>query len=346
VTVSTFTPGKLILLGEYAVLEGAPALVTAINKFAKIVLKETADNQFYLSAPNLNLIDLPFQVENNQSIDIIQNLTNSQLNRLTLFKKVILHIYKHFQKQENFLRPCHITIDTGDFYFENTKHKLGLGSSAALTVGLIESFYKFNNIEFENSHELFRLTLQTHFEAQGKIGSGIDIAASAFGGVGIYKKLKKEYSYEPITLPENLYMIPIWTGSSTSTPQFVSKTNQLKSNNSNEYNRIINRLSNQSTQGCEYLLKNDSNSFFDVVDKFYESLNELGNSAGISIISESHKKIKGFVKDCKGFYKPSGAGGSDIGIAFTNDLTVKNNIIKKIKKSQFKYIKLETTEIK
>ena len=69
-TVSTSTPGKLILLGEYAVLEGAPALVTAINKFAKIVLKETAYNQYYLSAPNLNLNDLPFQIVNNKSIDI------------------------------------------------------------------------------------------------------------------------------------------------------------------------------------------------------------------------------------------------------------------------------------
>lgn len=345
-TVTSTTPGKLILLGEYAVLEGAPALVKAVNLFANITIKESQDNLFYISAPNLNLKDIKFNLKSNQALIFEEKLNDIQKQQLKLFTKEFEYIYKHLHSKSNTLIPCNISIDTSDFYFEKSNQKLGLGSSAALTVGLIKSLLKFNNIHLINSDELFQLALQAHFEAQEKTGSGIDIAASTFGSSGIYKKTEAEFSYEYINLPEDLCIIPIWTGSSTSTPQFVSKTKQLKNTNPEKYNRIIKDLSELSIQGCNSLLKDDSKCFLNVIDKFYKSLDELGKNAGIPIISESHKIISEIVKQCNGFYKPSGAGGSDIGIAFTNDLKVKENIIKKINQSQFKYIKLEVAENK
>jgi len=327
-TVSSFIPGKLILLGEYAVLEGAPAIVSAVNKFAKIEIKESNDNHFYISAPNLNLIDIKFQ----------KGINKSQKKQLKLF----LNIFSFILKKNNSLIPCKITIDTDDFYFENSKQKIGLGSSAAMTFGLIESIYKFNKFRIADKNDLFQIALQAHFEAQGKTGSGIDIAASAFGGVGIYSKIEKNLSFKHIKLPEDLYVIPIWTGYSTSTPQFVSKTNQLKQKKLKIYTQIMQELSELSTQGCEFILNDDTLSFLNVVNEYFESLDTLGKSAEIPIISDIHKKIAGIVKICNGFYKPSGAGGSDIGIAFTNDKDVKKDIIEKINNSQFKYIKLET----
>ncbi len=33
-------PGKLVLLGEYAVLEGAPGLVVAVDRRARVVLEQ------------------------------------------------------------------------------------------------------------------------------------------------------------------------------------------------------------------------------------------------------------------------------------------------------------------
>lgn len=327
-TVSSLVPGKLILLGEYAVLEGAPAIVAAVNKFAKIEIEESNDNHCYISAPNLNLTDIKFQKEINES----------QKKQLNLF----LNLFLFIQKKNKPLMPCNISIDTNDFYFENSNQKLGLGSSAALTVGLIESIYKFNNFEIGNQKELFEFSLQAHFEAQDKTGSGIDIAASSFGGVGIYSRTETNYSFKHVNLPEDLYIIPIWTGSSTSTPQYVSKTNQLKKQNKIKYNKVMKELFDLSNQGCEYLLRNDSVNYMQIVDEYFLALDTLGKSAEIPIISDVHKKIAGIVKSCEGFYKPSGAGGSDIGIAFTNDIAVKKNIIGKINYSQFKYIKLET----
>jgi len=288
-TVTSLVPGKLILLGEYAVLEGAPAIVKAVNKFAKIEIKESNDSHFYISAPNLNLIDIKF----------LKEFKESQKKQLKLF----LNLFTFISKKNNSLIPCKITIDTEDFYFENSKQKLGLGSSAALTVGLIESIYKFNNFRIGDKNELFQIALQAHFEAREKTGSGIDIAASAFGGVGIYSKTTKNFSFETISLPEDLYIIPIWTGSSTSTPQFVSKTNQLKKQNKIKYNKVIQKLSDLSKQGCDYFLRNDSVNYMQIVDKYFLALETLGKSAKIPIISDVNKKITGIVKRCIGLYK-------------------------------------------
>ena len=341
-TISTSTPGKLILLGEYAVLEGAPAIVTAVNKFANITLKMTNDNNFCLNATNLDIKDLSFSIEKGGLLKFNKNQSESLVNQILLFEKVFLNIYKTLQKKKVTPIPCKITIDTGDFYYNNTNQKIGLGSSAAITVGLVEAFYKFNNLQFKNSQELFDMSLQSHFEAQGKIGSGVDIATSTFSGTGIFKKSFQNFTFNRINLPEDLYIVPIWTGSSTSTPEFVSKTNQLKKHDSARYNQIMNELIDLSNQGCKYLLENGSVKFLDVVSKYYSSLDELGKSAGIPIISEIHKEIAEMVKNSKGFYKPSGAGGNDIGIAFTNDSKIKRNLIEKINNSAFKYIKLET----
>ena len=300
----------------------------AADKFAKIKIKDSTGNHFSVSAPNLNLHNINFQREINES----------QKEKLNLF----LNIFSFIQQKIETLKPCSIEIDTDDFYFESSKHKLGLGSSAAMTVGLIDSIYKFNEYEIRNKEELFEMALQAHFEAQGKTGSGIDIAASAFGGVGIYSKTEKNFSFKHIKLPQDLYVIPIWTGSSTSTPQFVSKTKQLKIRNSDKYNQIMDYLSKLSRQGCDKLSNNNSFGFMDIVSEYFSTLDNLGKSAGIPIISDVHKEIAGLVKSCYGFYKPSGAGGSDIGIAFTNDKKIKKKIIEKINNSQYKYIKLDT----
>ena len=342
--VSTSTPGKLILLGEYAVLEGAQAIVTAVNKFAKIIITKTDDNSFYINAPNLGIKELTFIIKNDHLLKFKNNLSSLELDQLSLFDKIFMFIYNFIKKQNIFPMPCDITIDTSDFYFENTNQKLGLGSSAAITVGLVDSLCKFNNVQFNNLHDLFDISLQAHYEAQGKIGSGIDIAASTFKGTGIFKKPADDYLYKNIALPQDLFIIPIWTGASTSTPEFVSKTNQLKNNDADIYNVVIKELSDLSNIGCSHLLNNESGDFLVTINKFYETLDKLGKSAGIPIISNSHKNIAEIVWECNGFYKPSGAGGNDIGIAFTNDLNIKKKIIERINTSQFKHIELETTE--
>ena len=51
--VKVSAPGKMVLLGEYAVLVGAPAAVTAVNRRARVELAPSASNHWRLIAPGL-----------------------------------------------------------------------------------------------------------------------------------------------------------------------------------------------------------------------------------------------------------------------------------------------------
>ncbi|MBI5619410.1 mevalonate kinase, partial [Candidatus Gottesmanbacteria bacterium] len=44
-------PGKLMLLGEHAVVYGYPCLVTAINRRLTVSMEETDDNKITIEAP-------------------------------------------------------------------------------------------------------------------------------------------------------------------------------------------------------------------------------------------------------------------------------------------------------
>ncbi|MEO0813545.1 MAG: hypothetical protein AAFY60_11835, partial [Myxococcota bacterium] len=54
----------------------------------------------------------------------------------------------------------------------------------------------------------------------------------------------------------------------------------------------------------------------DAVSSFGEQMEALGQAAGISIVSEAHRHHRSVAQRFGAVYKPSGAGGGDIGVAF------------------------------
>jgi len=50
-TVIASAPGKAVLSGEYVVLEGAPAIATALNRRARIKLSKTQQEYHSVTAP-------------------------------------------------------------------------------------------------------------------------------------------------------------------------------------------------------------------------------------------------------------------------------------------------------
>jgi phosphomevalonate kinase len=79
--------------------------------------------------------------------------------------------------------------------------KLGLGSSAAVAVGTAQALLRYSGLEpgaLEDS--TLRAALDGHRSRQGGIGSGYDIAASLYGGCGLFTGGATP-SFEPIVLP-------------------------------------------------------------------------------------------------------------------------------------------------
>ena len=57
--IKASAPGKLLVLGEYAVLRGAPAIVMAVDCRARVSLRPSQHRTWRLTASQLNLHDYP-----------------------------------------------------------------------------------------------------------------------------------------------------------------------------------------------------------------------------------------------------------------------------------------------
>ncbi|NIS38545.1 hypothetical protein GWN91_05210, partial [Candidatus Saccharibacteria bacterium] len=237
--------------------------------------------------------------------------------------------------------------DTSQF-FTAQNEKLGLGSSAALTVALFSALSKFqdNNFDIEKEHDvIFKTSLEIHRKAQDSVGSGIDITASVFGGVLRYHITDRENKtlpiYEKLTIPDDLHILSIWTGASASTAQFVQKVNEFKMIKPYDYEAITERMKQVSTSGIEAIQQNSLTEFLKSVRLYYDEMKTLGEKSGVPIVSKAHHHIHDLVMGEGGAYKPSGAGGGDIGTAFCSAATIKEKIAQKLIQNGFHAIDLE-----
>lgn len=313
-------PGKMILLGEYAVLDDAPALVCAVDRLAIVSMKPLAGQEFRFSAPSLGLFDLPFVVTPKGHVRFDPSREAALASRLKLFSKIFEFALNRLDV--SYSHGWFVGINTDDFYSQALHTKLGFGSSAALCVALVTAM----NQAFQtglSDEALFRLALDAHHHAQGKVGSGIDIAASFYGGYLIYRRIRRD---DPLTKrPENVAPCPglffkaVFTGKSASTAHMVRGVNQLKETHADVYREIMGRLKEISLQGSEHFKNGNVHGFLQNVTEFYHALKELGDRSGMPIISPVHEKLGALASQERVAYKPSGAGGGDIGILFSDD---------------------------
>lgn len=313
-------PGKMILLGEYAVLEGAPALVSAVDRFAEVKLEESTGDSFLLSSAGLKLDKAEFTPDSDGNPVFGKNLDPVLLDKLKLFKIIFKSIYAgHSDK----MPPLKMNLDTGQFYSNELNAKYGFGSSAALTVALVGGLLKaVKDDRTDIPEEIYRISLKAHRTAQGQLGSGIDIAASSFGGVLKYMMPgsgKANMLHDKLSLPEQLQMLVVWTGKSASTENMVRNVSELKNNEPQHFKNIMDQLCSISESGCQAFATGATDQFLDQIEAFYQAQIRFGKTAGVPIISGEHLSMHNFAELNKVYYKPSGAGGGDIGIFFTDD---------------------------
>jgi len=143
-SIKVSAPGKLLLLGDHAVVYGYPCLVTAVDK------------RLYVEAEAID----------SQEDEII----TPQVKECRFVLESIAYFKEKFQIKRS------VRIKTkGDF-----SHQVGLGSSSAVTVAT----FKALSILFEKQltkKELFDASYKVNIAIQG-VGSGFDIAAATFGG--------------------------------------------------------------------------------------------------------------------------------------------------------------------
>ncbi len=315
-------PGKLVLIGEYAVLYGHPAAVIAVDRRAHVQLRSASGKRSSVVAPGLEDRRADFVLERDGGV---RWSDRSFGERLTLAEATMDSLIASGVVDPRAIAPFHASLDTREF-FENTDEgfqKLGVGSSAALGVALASALACWSGRQdvLEPRLDWLGKLLRLHRDFQGGRGSGIDLAASLIGGVVEYQ-LADEGSVaraEPLTLPHGLHLTFIWTRRAASTGGFLERLSQAMVTNRAGVGRVLNELGEVSLAGVTALREAKVREFVEATDTFCDGMAALGREAGLQILSEVHIRLRDLARRHGIHYKPSGAGGGDVGIAATDD---------------------------
>jgi phosphomevalonate kinase len=320
-------PGKLILIGEYAVLHGAQALVAGTAMYASASISESQNSFSTFRSGNLSEDVLKFRL-NSGHLEII----GKEISRSHRF------IYELLKQMSTYSVPEHsafdFQVDTSEFYNSEGK-KFGLGSSAAATVAAASSLSVYLDLNLSRE-SLFNTVFAAHHTAQDTVGSGVDIAASIYGGILIYSISTRDQKPDAVDFPQDLYIMPIWTGKSASTTDLVSKLQLWAEANESEYMQLIEAMKEVSAAACLYIKRAESDKFCTTIRTYYNLLSDMTRRCNIPILSSEHVQIGKIVNDAGGVYKSSGAGFGDLGIAFYDDLSIGKRIGETLRKTSFK----------
>lgn len=311
-----------MLLGEYAVLFGHPAVVLAVDRRARVDLCSGEGGGWSVTAPGFEEARIEFELDGSRGFRW-RKPDSAAAERLHLVAKLCRSLVTAGLLDPEGLAPAAITLDTREFFQPTAggAAKLGLGSSAALTVALTEALLRWSS-PGEGAHSIdLQALLDLHRAFQGGRGSGIDLAASVTGGVVEYELTEggSAPSATSLELPEDLHLVFLWTGRSASTGDFLAQLDQGMRSDGGEIAGALNRLGGLSTAGIADLRAGKVSALLDGVSEFGRAMEQLGEAAGIPILSDEHLELRGLAESLGVSYKPSGAGGGDVGIGFTDN---------------------------
>jgi phosphomevalonate kinase len=265
VTSRASAPGKIVLAGEYAVLWDAPAVCMAIDRRATAALRESVDGECHVTSPGFAGAD---------RYRVVDAVTGGR-------------------------RPAFdIELDTRAFMEQG--RKIGIGSSAALTVSLVAAL--------GNSTDVYGEALAAHRRLQGGTGSGVDVAAAVHGGLFDYEMPTN--AVHPLTWPEGLVYRVIWTGVSASTAEKLAILEHAPARPSRS------ALLLAALRMRDAWASGDADRILaDYVD-YVGVLREFSVDHDLGIFDAGHDELTDAAMVDGLVYKPAGAGGGDIGMVF------------------------------
>ncbi|RDS79436.1 hypothetical protein DWU98_17915 [Dyella monticola] len=310
-------PAKLVLLGDYAVLEGARALVLAVDRRAQVRLVSRADRACHVHAPDLGIDEARAIIGSDGRLQ--WQCDDAIRTKLTL----VDHVW-HGLLGEG-LAPVagegmDVHLDTSGFFHADgpTRAKLGLGSSAALTVALACAWatYAGHAEATADRTQWMRRLLRMHGAWQGGRGSGVDIAASVAGGLICYQLVgaAREPTYEQVSM-HGLHCLFVWSGQSVSTGDSLERLARWRESHAADYAAHMNELSAISTAAIDALRQQRMQSFIGLTNEYALGLQRFGAACGLEIYSPAQKQLANMASGTDVSYKPCGAGG-DFGVVF------------------------------
>ncbi|MDB4991083.1 MAG: Phosphomevalonate kinase [Myxococcaceae bacterium] len=274
--VGASAPGKLMISGEYAVLEGAVAIVASVDVRARA-----------------RWVDDPSAILPPEARET-RNLAQLALGTL----------------------HGHLSIDASDLRRSGRKLGLGSSAAASAAVaGAVLASHGQDLTDPAVQRRVLELALAGH-KAIAPEGSGADVAAASLGGFVRFRlENGKLAEAERVEFPRALHTRVVWTGKEARTSEFVRAVREFEARDARAFAFLRDDLRDQAARFAEAIARGDAADVIAAASAYGLGMGQLGRSAGVDIVTPELAKIAVLAKQHGGGAKPSGAGGGDVAIA-------------------------------
>ncbi len=259
--MKVFAPGKLVLTGAYAVLEGAPAIVVATSRGAIADTSRLALTATPEVAAALGDVPAPH-------------------------------------------------VDASALFVG--QRKLGLGASAAILVASLAAREAEAGASLSDPKvraALFGRARAAHAKAQSG-GSGVDVAASVYGGALRY--VPGEAS--PVSLPSGLVLTVFACATSARTAELRELVDRLAETRPQVHRARLDELGAIAREAANAVDRADGTGFVTAVQRTATSLRRLGTEAGAPIVPAGFAELEEEAARHRAAFCVSGAGGGDVAV--------------------------------
>ncbi len=281
---SASAPGKVVLCGEYAVLDGAPAVCMAVDRRARARISAGETDWHAVVAPGFTELEGRCVSRDGR----IEWLQGGEEFRLV---DAVLRALDDPPRG-----PLRIELDTDAFRERASARKIGLGSSAALTAALAAALLATTDVA--------GIAIDAHRALQGGAGSGADVAAAVAGGLIEYRMHGR--AVRPLDWPEGLHFRLLWSGVTASTKDRLARYAAARRE------RAAGRLAGAAAAMADAWSSADS--VLGVFPDYIAALRRFSVDHDLGIFDAGHDRLVGEAAAAGLVYKPCGAGGGDVGI--------------------------------
>ena len=294
---SVVSPGKLMIAGEYSVLEpGGVAIAFAVDSGIRISLQPAESD--LITSPALGFRGRTLKKDDEGK-----------------FVAVALECCRARFPDP---RSWHVTIEGG---IRLNGEKVGLGDSASVVAGVVRTY--LDAVVQGKPPEGLNIALEAHYRASGDTGSGYDVATSFLGSAILYgppNRLQKhrgdnellapEY-LEVLEWPQSLYWGAGFCGKGVSTRGLLSSLSATPASDMKELSRLTRACAEAWVGGQVSLIL----ATLSVLDP---ALERWSASRGVSLFTPAMQEMRRIALSNSAVPRVSGAGGGDSLLVFSD----------------------------
>ncbi len=321
-TIRTSAPGKILWLGGYSILEqGNTAFVQSVDARVHAEIRESGHIQI-----NLPQFGVKTVAEWKNSTLALKN----DAPEANFAKNAIAASLEYLETQSIAVRPFALSTQS-DAAFNVGAGKSGLGSSAAATAAMVHGILLHHGVnDLKITHHCAQAA---HSRAQGKIGSGFDVAAACFGPIE-YQRFSPEFVegfpktasaawdefVRPLALPPTFHVaFATFPKQSESTVSMIKTVRAWQKDHESEYGALMRKLNGENVNAIAHLeqfgeegKKEDLEAFQKDFEAGRALTRDLGEKSGAPIEPPDLKAlIDQSLENGALVCKSPGAGGKD-----------------------------------